>query len=476
MNINHAFRYLNIGLPEDILRLKLGGELGKAIQLIDRQLSEDELPDSLRQCLLAEKEICRRLPDDYPFTKAEALALVREQIPDFTEEEFDERVDARKIGWIYLNGEKRYFDRFFETMLKTDDGILARVANLSTDGKMADANAGHPTFLDDSMHKMKLHGSIINRIRIRASLRINDDQFMPGMFVRAHLPVPADCAQQSDIVIEKIKPELHVILADKDAPQRTMCWEEKMSANHAFTVEYSYTHKAIYRDAYHLDTASLAASFDGEIAPLTEEERKLYTQEEAPHISFTPYIRALVDSLTDGLTDPLDKARAFYDFITLHMNYTFMPQYFVLENIAESCARNYTGDCGVFALLFITLCRCAGIPACWQSGLSAKPDFCGCHDWARFYIDGAGWLFADPSFGVSSHRIGNEERRRFYFGNLDAYRMVANRAFQADLTPAKNHWRADPYDNQSGEMETADRGLMYSEYEREKEVLECTEI
>ena len=178
-----------------------------------------------------------------------------------------------------------------------------------------------------------------------------------------------------------------------------------------------------------------------------------------------------MDSLTAGLSEPLDKAKAFYDFITKNMTYTFMPEYFVLENISEACARNYTGDCGVFALLFITLCRCAEIPACWQSGFCAKPDFCGCHDWARFYIDGPGWLYADPSFGIGSNRIGNEERRRFYFGNLDAYRMVANRAFQADFTPPKEHWRADPYDNQSGEMETAARGLLYSEYERTSEIL-----
>ena len=93
-----------------------------------------------------------------------------------------------------------------------------------------------------------------------------------------------------------------------------------------------------------------------------------------------------------------------------------------------------------------------------------------------FYIAPYGWLFADPSFGVSANRCHDEARRQFYFGNLDAYRMVANRAFQADFTVNKQHWRADPYDNQTGEMETTDRGLRYEEYEREYNTLECTEI
>ena len=54
--------------------------------------------------------------------------------------------------------------------------------------------------------------------------------------------------------------------------------------------------------------------------------------------------------------------------------------------------------------------------------------------------------------------------------------MVANRAFQAPFTVEKKYWRTDPYDNQLGEIETAERGLMYEEFERRKEALMCEEI
>ena len=40
----------------------------------------------------------------------------------------------------------------------------------------------------------------------------------------------------------------------------------------------------------------------------------------------------------------------------------------------------------------------------------------------------------------------------------------------------KKYWRTDPYDNQLGEIETAERGLMYEEFERRKEALMCEEI
>ena len=82
----------------------------------------------------------------------------------------------------------------------------------------------------------------------------------------------------------------------------------------------------------------------------------------------------------------------------------------------------------------------------------------------------------DASYGVSSTRAENEERRQFYFGNLDPYRMVANRAFQENFTVPKQQWRADPYDNQLGEIETSDRGFHLDEYIRTKTILLCEEV
>ena len=54
--------------------------------------------------------------------------------------------------------------------------------------------------------------------------------------------------------------------------------------------------------------------------------------------------------------------------------------------------------------------------------------------------------------------------------------MVANDMFQVNFTVPKLQWRADPYDNQVGEMESADKGFSYEEYTRSKEVLLCEEI
>ena len=464
--MNESFRYLHVGLPDDILQRKLYGDVEGAVRLLDKRLALDTLPKALRYCLMAEREMILRRGEDYPYTKEEAMALVRKHIADFSEEEFEDRVDAGKIGWIYLNGERRFFNRFFQSMCKSEPAFGIRAGVKLPGVESAGKGSAGEGRLERSARLMREKGHLSNRIRIRAGVRMKDEVFEPGMFVRAHLPIPAACEQQSEIVIEKIFPAGGKI-APEDAPQRTVCWEMQLTENQEFYVEYSYVHTARYHDVERMQREGLSK---------TCAQPDFFTGEEAPHILFTPYIRELTEELTRGVTEPLEKARRFYDFITLNMKYTFMPAYFGLENIAETCGRNFTGDCGVFALLFLTLCRCAKIPACWQSGLTAEPDFCGAHDWVRFYVEPYGWLYADPSYGTAAVRAEKEERRRFYFGNLDAYRMVANNAFQAPFTIEKEHWRTDPYDNQLGEMETGDRGLRYGEFERSKEVLLCAEL
>lgn len=454
--MNENFRYLNIGLPEDILRLKTFGDLDGAVRLIDRRLAEG-VPEALRRCMLVERELMLRLPADYPFDRASALKRIRERVPDFTDAEFDEYVADKRIDWIYLNGEPHYFLRFYQTLVK----CYADFAHRAGEDKGRVDGADERGYLAEAQAEMEKRGSFGKRIRVRASVRVKDEAFTPNMNVTVHIPIPCACRQQSNIEIHETSHTPFSIAAE-DAPARTVCFKEQLKENTEFFVEYSYNSVIPYTDPSKVKAAGRQPSFD--------------TGELMPHIAFTPYIRELARSLTEGLDDPVAKAAAFYDFITLNVKYSYMRDYFGLVDIAENCARNFKGDCGVQALLFITLCRVSGIPARWQSGLCAAPDGAGAHDWAEFYVAPYGWIYADPSFGGGGHRIGNEARRRFYFGNIDPYRMVANTEFQAELTPATRFWRHDPYDNQTGEIETDERGLLGHEYERDQQVISISEV
>lgn len=114
-----------------------------------------------------------------------------------------------------------------------------------------------------------------------------------------------------------------------------------------------------------------------------------------------------------------------------------------------------------------------GHPGAVAGRLYTRPGEAGCHDWARFYVAPYGWLYCDASFGGSAWRAGSRERWNFYFGNLEPFRMVANRDLQQDFDPPKKFLRADPYDSQLGEVEYEDEGLTLHDFTTQLTVLSC---
>ena len=284
-----------------------------------------------------------------------------------------------------------------------------------------------------------------------------------GETVRAWLPVAAACRQQSQVEILDMTPE--GAIAPASASARTASWVS--STDRTFSVTYRYQIDAAYRDIY----GGALPAHPCMDAPLPED-----ISEDRPHIAFTPYLQQLTAGVVDGLEDPLDRTRAIYDYLTQHIDYRYQPPYLLLGSIADDCAHSLRGDCGVMALTFITMCRIAGVPARWQSGLYVAPDSVGSHDWAEFYTPQTGWLNADVSFGSSARRMGEEWRRRHYFGNLDPWRMVANCRFQAGFEPVFDGMREDPYDNQMGEASVDGRGCRQREMLRTVELIEMLEV
>jgi len=247
-----------------------------------------------------------------------------------------------------------------------------------------------------------------------------------------------------------------------DYPHRTVFFEKPCVPGEVFFVEYEYTNHIKYTD--HKPEAVLEA------------QPSFYTEEFKPHIVFTPYIKKLAGEIVGDEPNPLVRARKIYDFITINIMYSFVRPYFTITNITEYAASGLKGDCGIQALLFITLCRCSGVPARWQAGLYANPLSIGHHDWAQFYVAPYGWLFADCSFGGSAWREGALERWNFYFGNLEPFRMPAASEYQFDFNPPMNFPRHDPYDNQGGEAEYIDMRLESGGFETSQEVVAITEL
>jgi len=454
MNENHYLQYSGIGLPDDIQHLKDAGYFKEAERLLDLRLLEN-LPECIRQNYLVQKEILHRLPFDYTYTKEEALLEVQKQIPDFTMEELQHHIDIGRITWHFVDGEMKIIHSFFDNMVKEGyfDGRLPKKEEAKEENHEI---ANRFKRLEDCARKMMEKGSLDARITMKHSIHLKDEAFIPGETYRIYIPIAAQCLQQSDIKLEKTSCE-PTFVSPEDAKQRTVFWETKLDENRTFEIEYSYLYHAPYVNPLEIKASELQPTFD--------------TEEIEPNISFSPLIKALCKELSEGTNDPIEKAHRFYNYITTQCKYSFMPNYFCLDKIAEGCLMNRRGDCGVLALAFVTLCRCAGIPAKWQSGLVADPySGAGCHDWAMFYVEPFGWMFADCSFGGAGYRQGSELRHKFYFGNLDIYRCVTVNSYQSDLQPEEKFFRYDPYDNQIGEISCSQKSFIRKDFDYDIQV------
>ena len=469
----NLFESMYLPLPSPVQQMKERGNLKGAEAYLQHLLETGDCLPEERRRFRAELEILRRLTAEYPYTRAEALELVRRYVPNFSEADFDSLRTEGRIFWHYLDGEPRFFGRFFDSLCKTDPFFAEAAAKQEHSIPGSDRK-----LLSESAEKMRAQGELSVRLAVRAELELEEALYREGALVRAYLPLPRVTEEQSEIAVEEMSAGGQ--LGAESAAQRVVFWEERLGKNHPFIVSYRFLHTERYRDVYGLAERMQA---EGRAEKQSENGTTKYGAEKRTESGYdsalfppSAYLRSLAAALAEGVTEPLVKAKCFYDFITKKVRYSFMPSYFCLDRMAERCAMDRVGDCGIQALLFLSLCEAVGIPARWESGLKTEPKFIGAHDWVRFYTPSFGWRAADLSYGGSAWKRGDERLHRFYFGNVDPWRMAANARILGETGFPEPEFRADPYDNQVGEMALDGRGLRYEEFRRRKEVLRAEEV
>ena len=449
--------YLAVPLPEDIEKLKWFGDFERARKLIDMRLAK-EIPEALKKRLELEKEILKRMPKSYIYSQEEALKLMQDALYDVTEEELKQLRDEGAAEWIFVQGQVRFKDNFLDNLLKTRPELPPRLKN----PEKAEGSIRNRKLLDETMAKMKAQGGMAYYMHVQASLKFKEDAAAAGTVAKVHLPFPVEYAQIQNTKLLKASEE-RAVTAPAQYPQRTVYMEAELEPGKEFSIEYELENHMPYVE---LDEARVS-----------EEQPDFYLEEQAPHIRFTPYLKDLTKQVVGDEKNPLLKAKKIYEYITSHVMYSFVRPYFTITNLPEYMASGLKGDCGIYALLFITMCRIAGVPARWQAGLYATPYEIGCHDWAQFYIAPYGWLYADCSFGGSAYRMGAVERWQFYFGNMDPFRIPCCSEFQHEFEPKKKFLRDDPYDNQTGEAECEERAfLKHVDFETEQKMVKIREI
>jgi len=171
-------------------------------------------------------------------------------------------------------------------------------------------------------------------------------------------------------------------------------------------------------------------------ASLTSKERQEDLQPDAL-VPITGLPADLAAKVTEGKTQPLDKARAIYDYVFTTMRYDKTGTGWGHGDVLYACDAK-KGNCTDFHSLFIAMARSQGIPARFEIGFPLPPDkhsaeVAGYHCWSDFYIDGKGWIPVDISEAWK-----HQERRDYFFGSHDVNRVQFSMGRDLRLNPPQD--------------------------------------
>ncbi|HJQ79271.1 MAG TPA: transglutaminase domain-containing protein, partial [Lacipirellulaceae bacterium] len=295
-----------------------------------------------------------------------------------------------------------------------------------------------------------------HKVRYELAVKEGNPRLKSGAAVRAWLPFPQEYRQQRDVKLIRCEPS-DGKLSENGSPHRTIYFEQTLgdlSKPPRFRVEFEFVTSAYCPK---LD-ATKVRPYDATSALFRE-----YTAERPPHIVFTPEVKRLAREIVGEETNPLKKTLRVFRWVSANVPWCSEMEYSIIPNLSQKGLAARRGDCGVQGMVFITLCRAAGIPARWQSGWQTKPGDWNMHDWSEFYVEPWGWLPADASYGVRNH--ADPRVRDFFCGHMDPYRLIVNLDYARELQPAKISFRSEPNDFQRGEIEIDGHNLYFDEWD-----------
>jgi transglutaminase-like putative cysteine protease len=133
-------------------------------------------------------------------------------------------------------------------------------------------------------------------------------------------------------------------------------------------------------------------------------------------------IAELATQETRGIQDPLEKARAIYNYVVATMRYDKSGTGWGNGDAIWACTAK-RGNCTDFHSLLIGMMRSQGIPARFEIGFPLPADqhdgtIPGYHCWAQFYVERYGWIPVDASEGWK-----HPEKKNYFFGAHDDNRV-----------------------------------------------------
>ena len=480
-----SFRFSSVGLAlwlalpaahaespslEQAGALEAKGDFNGAAGVLTQALALASLAQPERKEIGFELDRLERVRKDYPFTKDELFAALKKSVRDVTEVEFERWVAEGRFDSRNIDGERRFMGSSVSNLYFRYPELNSRRVEPKDPAQFEQTVLIATREIANAAYTEQKPYVLPKRFRVTMTVTAASNATPAGEIIRAWLPIPRRYPFQKDFKLRQTSSRVKHLEAETSSI-RSVFLEQQATKNKPteFKIEYDYTAYGVRIEV----APEKVRGCDPNVPALLPFLR------EAPHVVFTPEMRALSQQIVGGETNAYLKARKFYQWITGNIRYSYALEYSTIRNLGEYCRAHGYGDCGQEALLFITLCRLNGIPARWQSGWFTFPGGKTIHDWVEIYLPPYGWMPVDPYMGIWAmryvHSLSDDEKREvrdFYFGGLDQWRMAANSDHSQALTPPKQSLRSDTVDFQRGELERGTNNIYFDQYSYKLDVTE----
>ncbi len=432
-----------------------GGWFAQARSLINAELLKAS--DANKPSLQFELERMRRIELDFPHSETEIRSKVLALLPSASAAEIAHWSQQGSLQNIVIDGERRYFHRAAKNLFYIEPELLTRKSpevQLPADSSLYQANLLHRNWLAKVPQGQSLSVDPV-RLQIEHTITVEANAVPAGELLRVWIPYPRSISgRQQGLKLLSSSPS-RAVLAPNSALQRTAYLEARAVAGRPteFRIEYELESRTT---ATRIDPNRVSRELPSDLHP--------YLLEQAPHIVFSPTLRAYSRAIIGNETHPYRMAQRLFQAVA-SKPWAVAREYSTLYNLSEHALTTAHADCGEKTMLLIALMRMNGIPARWQSGWQFSPEgtFDSMHDWGMFYLEPYGWLPMDPTHGVLAD--ADPAVQWFYLGGIDAYRVAFNDDWGRAFMPAKKYPRSETVDSQRGEVEWRGGNLYFKQWD-----------
>ena len=440
------------------------GDFTQAEKYIDLYISASSQTLSIedKTKLLFEKERLQRIRLDYKKTKYDILKELHKKVLNFNEEEFYIWDQMNLLDKINIDNKIYYFNSAVSNLFFRNREIYKRAINWKNLEDNIRKNLAYAKSVEQDFEKTRSSLLQGTTFVITFTIIIPENIIEENKIVRCWLPFPIEFDRQQNVELLSSTPVPKYIIY-KNTDIGYLYFEQPITKNSPtmFQAKFKFISFAYY-NKIELN----------KVLPYNDND-SMYLKHIIPHTHHEepfPELEKLTKQIVKNEQNPYIKSKLIYDWITDNFLYSYAPEYSTIENLTKYTFEHKYGDCGQQGMLFITMCKIAGVPARWQSGWYINPEDYDMHDWAEIYIQPYGWIPVDVYWGsfVKHYSDLNEKDKdflaNFYFGNIDKYRFVINNNHSLSLTPAKNSFRSEYIDFQRGELECETENLYFDKF------------